>query len=136
VDSILLQVWTLFCGEYTIDGRRRRWQKLNEAWNKQSWCNETDGRSSENWEVTKFISAHDSRIASFALTLDGQLIATASVKGTLIRIYDTDNGTLLQEVCVNCSFYLCNSLFLFIMMITVWCLCLCFFYWIRYVAKV
>ncbi|KAK2364646.1 autophagy-related protein 18c [Trifolium repens] len=47
---------------------------------------------------TKFISAHDSRIASFALTLDGQLIATASVKGTLIRIYDTDNGTLLQEV--------------------------------------
>jgi WD40 repeat protein len=83
---------------------------------------------------TKFISAHDSRIASFALTLDGQLIATASVKGTLIRIYDTDNGTLLQEVCVNCSFYLCNSLFLFIMMITVWCLC--FFYWIRYVAKV
>lgn len=47
---------------------------------------------------TKFISAHDSRIASFALTLDGQLIATASVKGTLIRIYDTDSGTLLQEV--------------------------------------
>ncbi|KAJ1412637.1 WD40/YVTN repeat-like-containing domain superfamily [Sesbania bispinosa] len=47
---------------------------------------------------TKFISAHDSRIACFALTLDGQLIATASTKGTLIRIYDTDSGTLLQEV--------------------------------------
>lgn len=47
---------------------------------------------------TKFISAHDSRIACFALTLDGQLIATASTKGTLIRIYDTDHGTLLQEV--------------------------------------
>ncbi|MED6111803.1 Autophagy- protein 18a [Stylosanthes scabra] len=47
---------------------------------------------------TKFIPAHDSRIACFALTLDGQLIATASCKGTLIRIFDTDSGTLLQEV--------------------------------------
>ncbi|KAL1357194.1 hypothetical protein HN51_009158 [Arachis hypogaea] len=47
---------------------------------------------------TKFISAHDSRIACFDLTLDGQLIATASCKGTLIRIFDTDSGTLLQEV--------------------------------------
>lgn len=48
---------------------------------------------------SRFVSAHDSRIACFALTLDGQLIATASTKGTLIRIFDTDNGTLLQEVC-------------------------------------
>ncbi|KAF7818224.1 autophagy-related protein 18a-like [Senna tora] len=47
---------------------------------------------------TKFISAHDSRIACFALTLDGLLLATASTKGTLIRIFDTANGTLLQEV--------------------------------------
>ncbi|KAI4349636.1 hypothetical protein L6164_010201 [Bauhinia variegata] len=47
---------------------------------------------------TKFISAHDSRIACFALTLDGQLVATASTKGTLVRIFDTVNGTLLQEV--------------------------------------
>ncbi|CAJ1878691.1 unnamed protein product [Sphenostylis stenocarpa] len=47
---------------------------------------------------TKFISAHDSRIASIALTLEGQLIATASTKGTLIRIFDTVQGTLLQEV--------------------------------------
>ncbi|KAI5425043.1 Autophagy- protein 18a [Lathyrus oleraceus] len=47
---------------------------------------------------TKFISAHDSRIACFGLTLDGQFIATASTKGTLIRIYDAELGTLLQEV--------------------------------------
>ncbi|RDX69033.1 Autophagy-related protein 18a, partial [Mucuna pruriens] len=46
----------------------------------------------------KLISAHDSRIACFDLTLDGQLIATASTKGTLIRIFDTENATLLQEV--------------------------------------
>ncbi|KAL2345396.1 hypothetical protein Fmac_006681 [Flemingia macrophylla] len=47
---------------------------------------------------SKFISAHDSKVACIALTLDGQLIATASTKGTLIRIFDTNHGTLLQEV--------------------------------------
>ncbi|KAI9080333.1 hypothetical protein K1719_037727 [Acacia pycnantha] len=49
-------------------------------------------------QTTKFISAHDSGIACFTLTLDGLLLATASTKGTLIRIFETDNGTLLQEV--------------------------------------
>ncbi|KAM7274710.1 hypothetical protein ACFE04_016576 [Oxalis oulophora] len=47
---------------------------------------------------TKFIMAHDSRIACFALTQDGQILATASTKGTLVRIYNTLDGTLLQEV--------------------------------------
>ncbi|KAM0947684.1 putative transcription factor WD40-like family [Dioscorea sansibarensis] len=47
---------------------------------------------------TKFIMAHDSRIACFALSQDGQLIATASTKGTLIRVFSTADGTLLQEV--------------------------------------
>ncbi|XP_076915149.1 autophagy-related protein 18a-like [Bidens hawaiensis] len=47
---------------------------------------------------TKFILAHDSRIACFSLAQDGHIIATASSKGTLIRIFDTHDGTLLQEV--------------------------------------
>ncbi|KAJ8467541.1 hypothetical protein OPV22_030093 [Ensete ventricosum] len=47
---------------------------------------------------TKFITAHDSRIACFALSQDGRLIATASSKGTLIRIFSTVDGVLLQEV--------------------------------------
>ncbi|KAF7804834.1 autophagy-related protein 18a-like [Senna tora] len=47
---------------------------------------------------TTLVSAHDSGLACFALTLDGQLLATASTKGTLIRIFETANGTLLQEV--------------------------------------
>ncbi|KAL2325528.1 hypothetical protein Fmac_024586 [Flemingia macrophylla] len=47
---------------------------------------------------TKFIMAHDSRIASFALTHDGRLLATASSKGTLIRLFNTLDGSLLQEV--------------------------------------
>ncbi|XP_010259664.1 PREDICTED: autophagy-related protein 18a isoform X2 [Nelumbo nucifera] len=47
---------------------------------------------------TKFIMAHDSRIACFALTQDGRFLATASTKGTLVRIFNTFDGTLLQEV--------------------------------------
>ncbi|XP_022147929.1 autophagy-related protein 18a [Momordica charantia] len=47
---------------------------------------------------TKFIMAHDSRIACFALTTNGQLLATASSKGTLVRIFNTFDGNLLQEV--------------------------------------
>ncbi|KAF6142675.1 hypothetical protein GIB67_015161 [Kingdonia uniflora] len=47
---------------------------------------------------TKFIMAHDSRIACFAITQDGGFLATASTKGTLIRIYNTFDGSLLQEV--------------------------------------
>ncbi|KAL6968474.1 Autophagy-related protein 18a [Sarracenia purpurea var. burkii] len=47
---------------------------------------------------TKFIMAHDSRIASFALTQDGHLLATSSTKGTLVRIFNTFDGSLLQEV--------------------------------------
>jgi WD40 repeat protein len=47
---------------------------------------------------TKFVMAHDSRIACFALTQDGQLLATASTKGTLVRIHNTQDGTLVQEV--------------------------------------
>ncbi|CAI0446021.1 unnamed protein product [Linum tenue] len=47
---------------------------------------------------TKFIMAHDSRIACFAITQDGQLLATSSTKGTLVRIFSTSDGSLLQEV--------------------------------------
>ncbi|KAK4785816.1 hypothetical protein SAY86_002505 [Trapa natans] len=47
---------------------------------------------------TKFIMAHDSRIACFALSQDGMLLATASTKGTLVRVFNAVDGTLLQEV--------------------------------------
>ncbi|KAI3741817.1 hypothetical protein L1987_59495 [Smallanthus sonchifolius] len=47
---------------------------------------------------TKFIVAHDSRIACFALAQDGNMLATASNKGTLVRIFNTHDETLLQEV--------------------------------------
>jgi len=54
---------------------------------------------------TKFIMAHDSRIACFSLTQDGQLLVTASTKGTLVRVFNTADGTLLQEVCVYYLFF-------------------------------
>ncbi|KAK9084022.1 hypothetical protein Scep_030493 [Stephania cephalantha] len=49
-------------------------------------------------KMTRFISAHDSQIACFTLTMDGLLLATASTKGTLIRIFNTMDGSRLQEV--------------------------------------
>jgi WD40 repeat protein len=44
------------------------------------------------------IHAHDNTIACLSLNLDGSRLATASEKGTLIRIFDTAKGTKLQEV--------------------------------------
>ena len=47
--------------------------------------------------ATKFISAHDGDLAMLALSLDGALLATASEKGTLVRVYDAAAATLLHE---------------------------------------
>ena len=44
------------------------------------------------------IQAHKSAIISIALNNDGSLIATASQKGQVIRIFKTDNGQQLQEL--------------------------------------
>ena len=44
------------------------------------------------------IKAHDNNIAYIASSFDGSLIATASDVGTLIRIFSSENGNLLQEL--------------------------------------
>lgn len=47
---------------------------------------------------TKFISAHNNPLSCLCLSLDGKRLATSSEKGTLIRVWNTADGQLLQEL--------------------------------------
>jgi len=47
--------------------------------------------------VTKFIQAHDSPLRCLVVSLDGSMVATASEKGTLVRVFDCQSGHLLNE---------------------------------------
>jgi WD40 repeat protein len=49
-------------------------------------------------DKSHLINAHDSNINCISLNFDGSRLATASEKGTLIRIFDTYTGAKLQEV--------------------------------------
>eukprot|EP00884_Botryococcus_braunii_P006611 jgi/Botrbrau1/15951/Bobra.0260s0012.1 len=47
---------------------------------------------------TKFISAHTSQLACMTISQDGKMLATASERGTLVRIHSTHDGVRLQEL--------------------------------------
>jgi len=49
-------------------------------------------------ETTKIVAAHDSDIAAMSIDYNGTLLATASDKGTLVRIHDIITGVRLQEL--------------------------------------
>jgi len=49
-------------------------------------------------ERTTIVAAHESCIASMGLDYSGGLLATASDKGTIVRVYDTSSGTRRQEL--------------------------------------
>lgn len=51
-----------------------------------------------NEERSTVISAHDTAISCLELNIQGTLLASASDKGTVIRIFRTDDGTLLQKL--------------------------------------
>ena len=47
---------------------------------------------------TTLVAAHESTLSCLALNLDGTRLATASQRGTLVRLWDTRSGQRLQEV--------------------------------------
>ncbi|CAA9987770.1 autophagy-related protein 18, putative [Plasmodium knowlesi strain H] len=50
-----------------------------------------------NFKTNLSIYAHDSSVACINLSNDGKLLVTASSKGTIIRLFNTFDGTLLNE---------------------------------------
>lgn len=61
-------------------------------------------------------NSHNSSVAFVALMYDGRLMATASSKGTLVRVFSTTDGSLLQEVLnfmLN-SFCICSVIIYYI----------------------
>lgn len=44
------------------------------------------------------MAAHEQDIGALTVNAEGTLIATASVKGTLIKIFSAEEGELLQEL--------------------------------------
>lgn len=59
------------------------------------------------------VDAHDSQIAQLGLASDGSVFASASVKSTLIRIFNAVDGTCLKEVIITvlCLFNLFSHWF-------------------------
>lgn len=45
-----------------------------------------------------FIDAHDKIICNMVMTINGDLLASATEKGTIIRIFNTEFGNLIQEI--------------------------------------
>lgn len=56
-----------------------------------------DNKKDGNFNVN-CINAHKNEIIALVMNYDGSLIASASEKGTIIKIFKTKDGTLLQEL--------------------------------------
>ena len=55
------------------------------------------GEITQKCEQLSVVQAHDSKIACISINKDGTLLATASDKGTLIRIFTTNDGQKFSE---------------------------------------
>lgn len=60
---------------------------------------ESDEPGVENWEIMSEmeIKAHQNGIVAMCISNDGSFVATASEKGTLIRVYKVSTGKLVKE---------------------------------------
>lgn len=58
---------------------------------------------------TRFVQAHASALACIALSGGGRLLATASEKGTLVRVWSTADGSKLQVVAHGLSVSPCGA---------------------------
>jgi len=54
---------------------------------------------------TNLIDAHEGSLAAITLTVDGSLLATASVKGTLVRLFDTGVKSIINESTSHSSLF-------------------------------
>lgn len=52
----------------------------------------------DNMDKTIQIAAHQTKISALSINHDGNLLATGSDKGTLVRLWDTETGMQLQEL--------------------------------------
>ena len=52
---------------------------------------------------TKFVQAHSTALACIALSLNGKLLATASERGTLVRVFNSMDGSMLQVLGMSLS---------------------------------
>lgn len=57
-----------------------------------------DPRGGDTEFETRDYKAHDSSVVCTAISLDGKYCATASIKGTLIRIFSTETGVQNKEL--------------------------------------
>ena len=48
--------------------------------------------------IESVIQGHESEVGALAVNPEGTLIATASVRGTIIRVFSAEEGVLLQEL--------------------------------------
>ena len=75
-------------------------QKVPPRQDSGSPAREGDGLGDERWDLPPPvpIMAHQSGIAAMCISDDGSFVATASEKGTVIRVYEMASGKQLKEL--------------------------------------
>lgn len=73
--------------------------RLNEPGQKTVAAKEgAAGSESEAYGSYQILEAHDHPVTCLAFRKDGQWLATASARGTIIRVWDTDTKALVMEL--------------------------------------